>query len=144
MVHNGTMYVMGGETGSSAADNQVWASTDGESWNMVGSAGWSKRYGHRAVVHKGKIYVIGGTFQSSYYNDVWEWTGSGSWVNKGNAPWAGRDSFGVLSHNDLLYVIGGLVSTNDVWSSSDNGQSWSIVSGTKFPARSGVRAVSFP
>ena len=143
VVHNGTMYVMGGETGSSAADNQVWASTDGESWNMVGNAGWSRRYGHRAVVHKGKIYVIGGTFQSSYYNDVWEWTGSGSWVNKGNAPWAGRDSFGVLSYNDLLYVIGGLVSTNDVWSSSD-GQSWNSVSGTKFPARSGVRAVSFP
>ena len=143
VVHNGTIYVMGGETGSSAADNQVWASTDGESWNMVGNAGWSKRYGHRAVVHKGKIYVLGGTFRSSYYSHVWEWTGSGSWVNKGNAPWAGRASFGALSHNGLLYVIGGLASPNDVWSSPD-GQSWTIVQGTKFPARIDTRAVSFP
>ena len=144
VVYNGVIYVMGGETGGSAADSQVWSSGDGENWTSRGDAGWSRRYGHRAVVHNNKIYVIGGTFQSSYYKDVWEWTGSGSWVNKGNAPWAGRDSFGALLHNDLLYVIGGLVSTNDVWSSSD-GQSWTIVSGTKFlPARSGTRAVVFP
>ena len=145
VVYNGRIYVMGGETGSTAATNDVWVSTTGESWAQVGNAGYSKRYGHRAVVHNGKLYVMGGTFDNAYYNDVWSWTGLGnSWVEVvGNAQWAGRASFGVLSYKGLLYVIGGLVSTNDVWSSSD-GQSWTIVSGTKFPARSGTRAVSFP
>ena len=150
VVHKGTIYVLGGETGSSAANSQVWASTDGESWNSVGDAGWSGRWGHGAVVHNDKIYVMGGRLISTFHRDVWEWTGSGAWNKVGDAQWSRRNLLSALSYKGLLYVIGGLtlnngqVGTNDVWSSSD-GQSWNSVSGTKFlPVRSAHQAVIFP
>ena len=93
--HNGRLYVLGGyDNGSlngrklSANNsinnrNDVWSSTDGKNWSLeTDGAGWSRRFGHQALSHNGRLYVLGGYMDSSPYrlNDVWssadgkEWT----------------------------------------------------------------------
>ena len=137
VVHNGRMYVMGGEKGITNDDylNDVWSSADGNSWMLVTmSAAWGGRYEHQAVSHNGRLYVLGGRrykvvdnrYFLDYYNDVWSSVDGQSWSFEGDAAWAKRASHSAVSHNGRLYVMGGHDGSSrrgDVWSSAD-GKSW--------------------
>ena len=133
VVHNGRMYVMGGEKGITNDDylNDVWSSADGNSWMLVTmSAAWGGRYEHQAVSHNGRLYVLGGRRYKdrshTYYNDVWSSVDGQSWSFEGDAAWAKRASHSAVSHNGRLYVMGGHDGSSrrgDVWSSAD-GKSW--------------------
>ena len=40
---------------------QVWQSVDlGQTWTLLGNAGWSARYAHGCVVFNGNVIVSGG------------------------------------------------------------------------------------
>ena len=68
VVHNGLLYVLGGNDGSNK--NDVWSSADGANWRFEGNADWGVREYHQAVSHQGRLYILGG---SGGYdrNDVW-------------------------------------------------------------------------
>ena len=54
--------------------NDVWFSENGTNWTeaTAGSAGWSIRQDHTSIVFDNKIWVLGGSLNTStYYNDVW-------------------------------------------------------------------------
>ena len=65
VVFKGRMWILGGTEDYYFGDdaslkNDVWSSADGEDWKReTASAPWSPRAYHAAVVHDGKLWVIG-------------------------------------------------------------------------------------
>ena len=111
--------------------NEVWSAADGKDWARADNADWPGRTGHQAVVHNGRLYVLGGIegelgFGSSAINDVWSSVDGRIWVEEAvNAGWSKRDDHQAVSHQGRLYVLGGFDGSakNDVWSSAD-GKMW--------------------
>ena len=134
----GKMWMLGGTENyyfgnEKSLKNDVWSSVDGKEWKLAtADAGWSPRAYHAAVVHDGKMWVLGGGNYVPKYqanNDVWcsedgiHWTE----VTK-SAPWHSRLWFSSVVYRDQMWVIGGWSnnpSTNwgDVWHSRD-GKNW--------------------
>ena len=128
LVHNGRMYVLGGGQDGVGPRNDVWSSADGVTWRedkANNSVGWSARWYHQALVHNGRMYVLGGYDKS----DVWSSSDGSSWRFEGDAAWGSRHLYQAVSHAGRLYVLGGIQGANfhnrrnDVWSSLD-GRSW--------------------
>ena len=80
VVFKGRMWILGGTEDYYFGDdkslkNDVWSSADGKEWKReVANAPWSPRAYHAAVVHDGKIWVLGGgNYVPKYHalNDVW-------------------------------------------------------------------------
>ena len=111
--------------------NEVWSAADGKDWARAANADWPGRTGHQAVVHNGRLYVLGGIegelgYGSSAINDVWSSVDGRIWVKEAvNAGWSKRDDHQAVSHQGRLYVLGGFDGSakNDVWSSAD-GKMW--------------------
>lgn len=133
--------------------NDVWCSEDGVNWTQqTEDAGWAGRAGLSAVVHRGAIYVMGGSFNDDsaiiggpptrvYFNDVWCSRDKGvTWTQvNDNAPWMPRAGAVAVSKDGKIYLIGGEDGFtcesggdrcppyfNDVWSSRD-GRHWEQV-----------------
>ncbi len=73
VVFGDKLWIMGGALGSSNARNDVWSSSDGQTWKQIkanDNTGWSKRYMYESIVFKNKIWVLGG-YDGSHRNDVW-------------------------------------------------------------------------
>lgn len=167
----GYMYVLGGQNfrlepndcppfvpdcppfvSSSDFFNDVWRSRDGVHWQqMTGTAPWDGRAGLSSVVHKGEIYVMGGSFNDDpaviggpptrvYFNDVWKSRNGRDWVKlTDNAPWEPRAGAMTVVKNGYIYLLGGedgftcLPESprcppyfNDVWRTRD-GANWELV-----------------
>ena len=124
------IFMLGGWRDSDRT-NEVWSAADGKDWARADNADWPGRTGHQAVVHNGRLYVLGGIegelgFGSSAINDVWSSVDGRIWVEEAvNAGWSKRDDHQAVSHQGRLYVLGGFDGSakNDVWSSAD-GKMW--------------------
>ncbi|MFO1021889.1 MAG: galactose oxidase [Planctomycetales bacterium] len=113
--------------------NDVWSSPDGKLWNLAtNNAGWSPRAYHQAVVHDGKMWVLGGgNYVPAYHskNDVWSSEDGIRWTQvTEHAPWAGRLWFSSVVYRDHIWVLGGWTkepykNLGDVWFSKD-GKTW--------------------
>ncbi|MFN0153124.1 MAG: hypothetical protein ACKVUT_01940 [Gaiella sp.] len=136
--------------------NDVWSSWDGETWRAVTTdAPWAGRAGLSAVVHRGAIYVLGGSQGDDVatggqgrelFNDVWRSYDGRHWTRMTeSAEWSKRAGAAVVSKDGYLYVLGGergfscgfdpaspcqpataTLYFNDVWRSRD-GVSWTLV-----------------
>ena len=141
----GTMYMMGG-LADSVSKKDVWSSTDGKTWSQERDAAWSARYGHAAVVHNNKIYVLGGRTNDGA-NDVWFSADGKTWEEAEGIKLPNRRYFHrAVSQDGLLYVLGGTNFSdynNDVWSSSD-GRNWVKVINATWRGRANFGAVVFP
>lgn len=63
------MWVIGGDDGTNK--NDVWYSTDGQTWTQVtSSAQWSPRRYHTSLVYDNAMWVLGGN-DGDMKNDVW-------------------------------------------------------------------------
>ena len=80
VVFNDRMWILGGTENyyfgdQSSLKNDVWSSADGRTWRQeVAHAPWAPRAYLQAVVHKGRIWVMGGGNYVPEYaaqNDVW-------------------------------------------------------------------------
>ena len=128
------IFVLGGSE-SRKLKNDVWSAADGKKWVSITAAGWTKRAGHQALSHNGRLYVLGGDKGGflSRLNDVWSSADGKNWsLETNNAEWTKREKHQALSHNGRLYVLGGYSNLengrqyrNDVWSSAD-GANWSL------------------
>jgi len=147
----GTIYVMGGRSGSTYL-NDVWQSKDGGvTWaEVTADAPWAGRDGHATVIDsRGTIYVMGGRNgigRTTLLSDVWRSTDGGkTWKEATpDAPWRARDGLtAVIDSSGTIYLlIGAYGSTpyNDVYQSSDGGATWTQTT-TNSPWRSGQTAV---
>ena len=112
---------------NNCSDSVAVTAIVGAAWTEVtANAGWSARQGHRSVVFKNKMWVIGGS-------DVWFSVDGTSWTRAtSDAGWAARRNHSSIVFENKIWVLGGydiinVIQTdiffNDVWS-SDNGISW--------------------
>ena len=94
------------------------------------SPGWSGRWKHASVFHRGNMYVIGGYGDHGYCNDVWSSDDGMTWQRlTTDAQFPPRAMHTLLVHRGILYVIGGFGGhecLNDVWASV-SGQRWTRV-----------------
>lgn len=135
--HRGRMWILGGTENyyfgdANSLKNDVWSSTDGRTWKQeTGSAGWSPRAYHQAVVLRDRIYVLGGgNYVPAYHaqNDVWSSDDGVRWVcETESAPWEPRLWFSAAVYRGRLWVLGGWSKEKDnfgdVWHSAD-GRNW--------------------
>lgn len=138
VVFQNKMWVLGGTEdyyfgNASDLKNDVWSTEDGKTWTQVTEhAPWSPRAYHQAVVHDGKIWVLGGgNYVPEYHalNDVWYSEDGKNWTQATeHAPWSPRLWFSSVVYRDQIWVIGGWSNNpsknwGDVWYSGD-GKSW--------------------
>ncbi|GLS83009.1 hypothetical protein [Paraferrimonas haliotis] len=148
--------------------NDVWSSRDGVNWKqLTANAGWTERAGLSAAVHRGALYVAGGSRNDDsavvagpqpreYFNDVWKSYNGRDWKQvTDNAPWAARAGGVLVSKGGYLYMIGGEDGFtceplpfctppyfNDVWRSK-NGKDWQqMTASAAWPARPGHQCVA--
>lgn len=134
----GRLWILGGTENYYFGDrnslrNDVWSSADGKVWRQeTAGAPWSPRAYHQAVVHDGKIWVLGGgNYVPEYHalNDVWCSEDGIHWTEvTAAAPWSPRLWFSAVAHRNHLWVLGGWSNNpsknwGDVWYSR-NGTDW--------------------
>ena len=117
VVFKGRMWILGGTEDYYFGDdtslkNDVWSSADGKEWKQeTARAPWSPRAYHAAVVHDGKLWVIGGgNYVPKYHalNDVWCSPDGVHWQQvTDHAPWNPRIWFSAVVHRDRMWVLGG-------------------------------------
>jgi Kelch motif len=138
VVFKGRMWILGGTENYYFGDekslkNDVWSSADGKEWRReTAHAPWSPRAYHAAVVHDGKLWVIGGgNYVPGYHalNDVWCSSDGVNWERATeHAPWSPRLWFSAVTYRDRIWVLGGWSDRpsknwGDVWYSRD-GARW--------------------
>ncbi|SIO41173.1 Kelch motif-containing protein [Singulisphaera sp. GP187] len=138
VVFQGRMWILGGIEDYYFGDdksvkNDVWSSADGIEWKQeLANAPWSPRAYHSAVVHDGKIWILGGgNYVPNYHarNDVWCSSDGVNWEQvTEKAPWSPRLWSSAVVYRDRIWVLGGWSNNpsenwGDVWY-SQNGEKW--------------------
>ena len=143
VVHDGAMWIVGGDCNQGHYQNDVWRSTDGVTWDCVCDAvPWGSRALHHTVLFDGAIWVLGGQtmpafagLEEHFHGDVWRSADGESWERVcERAPWPPRGAIGGSAvHDGRLWLLGGgrydtpttpqRAYWNDVWSTAD-GAEW--------------------
>ena len=117
-------------------NSEVWSSADGATWTLeILQAPWEGRHTAGYVVHRGRMWIVGGDGNEGHYqNDVWNSADGVKWepVNA-DVPWKQRVLHHTLVFKDKIWVMGGQtlpqfapekeIFYSDVWNSAD-GVKW--------------------
>jgi hypothetical protein len=157
VVHDGKLWVMGGQTVTRRIQghvprwtrpteetfyNDVWNSRDGVTWTrVIEHAPWAPRgqIGGSAVMN-GRIWILsGGTYYTDYRTDAWSSADGIDWTcHTAQGPWRPRQYHDVAVFDDRLWILEGACqpggNSNDVWY-SDDGTTWTELPGTPWPPR---------
>ena len=79
VVHDGRMWIVGGDCNQGHYQNDVWSSADGVHWVLVNDrVPWASRALHYTLAFDSRIWVMGGQTMPDFaggdeifYNDVW-------------------------------------------------------------------------
>jgi hypothetical protein len=124
-------------------------------WKRVtAEAGWQPRDSQGEAVHRGRLWILGGWFNSQEAppRDVWSSGDGRSWERvTREAPWIHSDLPMTLTFRDRLWLMGGWYNgrlpghsaSHEVWSSAD-GATWSLATrGAAWSPRLAAAAVVF-
>lgn len=145
LVFNGRMWLLGGWNPGDKAhfpkicNSELWSSIDGVTWNLEAKqAPWEGRHTAGYVVHRGRLWIVGGDCnQGHYQSDVWSSADGIHWecVND-HVPWAPRALHHTAAFAGKSWVMGGQTMPrfagadehfyDDVWCSEDGAQ-WTRV-----------------
>jgi len=92
----------------------------------IGTDKFKERSDHNVVSFNGKLYLVGGAKNSTFYSDVWSSIDGRYWLKLASDAFPARKNFGMTTFKNKLWIAGGedLDNTfNDVWSSVD-GVNW--------------------
>jgi len=149
------------DSSTDSPNNWSWFNGEGiynESWyNITPTSGtwWGKRDSLKSVTYPdGTILVFGGANSTVVFNDTWRSTDYGqTWtLTNISSGWQPRqESTAVILSDNTVLIMGGtnLAATtryNDVWKTTDKGNTWSLVNGsagwaTRYAAMSVVNRV---
>ncbi len=136
-VHDGKMWIVGGDTVQGDYQMDVWNSADGAHWNRVSAdAGYPSRVLHTTVSFGGSLLTIGGqSWDAAFFNDSWASTDGVTWKER-TSPSPRFSGRGVVCGSAVfagrVWMIGGgrydtattpWQAFGDVWSSAD-GARW--------------------
>jgi len=142
VVHDGKMWIVGGDPNQKHYQYDVWNSTDGRAWthfNKGRPVPWGPRCLHYTVAFDGYIWVMGGQTMGSFapteerfYRDIWRSRDGMEWeqVIPEEPCWCARGMIGgsVVRDGRMWLIGGGTYDTpkqrdrnyyNSVWSSAD-------------------------
>lgn len=151
-----SIIVMGGRDANGDNLNDVWRSTDnGATWTQVtANAEWTGRVVHNTVaLPDGSIVLIGGADRNGVKNDVWRSTDNGAtWAQvTANAGLTPRESLSSVVMTDGSIIVsggtlpGGYTQFNDVWRSTDKGDTWNqVTANAEWRDRTGHSSVALP
>ncbi len=147
---DGKIWVIGGRADSGLM-NDVWYSTDGETWaEATNSAGWTARNNFAAAVYDdgtgSKMWVLGGNAGGNS-NDVWYSSDGITWTEvdtsaSAGGMWSSRNSHVAASFDGKLWIMGGQNASqlNDVWYTSDGANWYEATSGASWSGRAYLQA----
>jgi hypothetical protein len=140
---DGTDYIYvhhGGDNTTALTQNTSYSADGGSSWTEVtSSVGWSARRGARLAATNDRLLLIGGltriasgSLSNIRANDVWYSTSAtlSAWFAESPNGKAGRFGGAMASSGGVIFLIGGSNGAflmNDVWRTSDQGQTWTMV-----------------
>ena len=120
-------------------NSEVWSSADGATWDFeLKQAPWEERHTAGYVVHRGRMWIVGGDpLQGHYQNDVWHSADGTTWEQATDrVPWAPRVLHYTAAFDGRIWVMGGQTLPqfapeeerfySDVWCSED-GAAWEKV-----------------
>jgi hypothetical protein len=140
------MWIIGGDVNQKHYQNDIWNSSDGKRWTRVAAdAPWSPRALHYTVVHRDRLWVIGGQTMpafspapETFYRDIWTSRDGAHWeqVKPREPYWQPRGMIGGAAvFRDRIWILGGGTYDtpttpqrkfySDVWSSAD-GVTWTL------------------
>ncbi len=140
-------FVIGGGTssGSNLLKNDVWKTTDGNTWTQVtANAGWGRRYYHGLQHFGGKFHVFSGTNESNgRYCDAWSSSDALTWSQAAtSAPCA--EGAAVLQFLGKIWSYSGwngfYINSNQ---STTDGMTWTSNTAVSWTARVGASAFSY-
>lgn len=141
-VHDGYIWVLGGQTVDQYIDNpplrspifysDVWRSADGRKWEKVSDDNpWAPRSLLTApFVFEGRLQIVGGgTYETGlrkrlYFNDRWSSSDGKTWREESDyEPWGARIYHMTAVFDDRMWVMGGNDGHNisDTWFSCGDG-----------------------
>ena len=92
--------------------NDIWSSTDGNTWRCVSKkSDWSPRCFHQLVIYHDRIWLIGGEegITYNYVNDIWSSVDGKKWrIELEHCPWPARHAAGVVVFNNKIWILGGV------------------------------------
>jgi len=155
VVHNDTLFLIGGRLADGSYSSEVWSTTDGTFWTLVTeNAPFGGRVGTRIISFNDKLVLVGGRIDdasSGSLADIWVSENGLNWTRVVvDAPFGNRNlhSLLVINENQLI-LFGGSVLDNgetvnpQLWATSD-GVSWELVrSNLPFGERQLAGAVEF-
>jgi hypothetical protein len=139
VVMNGAIFAIGGaEQQNRPSRRSVWRSLDGRSWELLTDhPGWSARVFHTAVVHDGRIWLLGGYDGANYTSDVWSSSDGVNWqLATSSAPWKARCMHSSAAFDGKLWVLGGRRDIESWWETDFN-DVWSTVDGVRWQRATG-------
>jgi hypothetical protein len=143
VVHDGAMWIVGGDANQGHYQSDVWRSENGAEWELVcPEVPGAPRALYYAAAYDGRIWVMGGQTMPDFapaaealYTDVWCSENGADWTCvTEHAPWPSRGGTeGLVVFGGRLWMLGGgtydtpttpeRLFYNDVWSTTD-GVAW--------------------
>jgi hypothetical protein len=118
LVLNGELYLLGGWTWGPVT-SEIWKTRDLLHWEFLGNAPWPARHGAAWVVHRQRLYVIGGDF----LRDTWSSNNGVDWIqHSATAPFGTLYTPNAASIGGKIVLYagqGGTEGVNNVWESAD-------------------------
>lgn len=131
VVFNNKLYLIKDGYNESAPGCTVWSSNNGIDWTQETNNAFSYRDDFDAIVFNDELYVIGGSWESSFFNEIWKSTDGINWsqVNTGSSIFSSRAGSESIIYENKLWVFGGRNGTSTITNMglwySNNGSSWS-------------------
>lgn len=147
----GLVYIAGATQNADPvfARNDVWRSTDGINWFLVGNAPFSKRLRHVAFVMNNRLWIMGGQVPDGANGTVWALD---AWSTPNTSVWTKEATGGlgaaylaqVVQQTNRVTLIGGVQRgySNNVWQTT-NGRDWNALSANAQFSPRAARGVSF-
>jgi hypothetical protein len=128
LTFDGRMWLLGGWNPGDkkhfprTCNNEVWSSANGKDWRLDkantfldktfdSAKDWEGRHTAGDVVHRNKMWIVGGDVNQGHYHfDVWNSGDGKAWthVNAGKpVPWRPRALHYTVAFKDKIWVIGG-------------------------------------
>ena len=98
----------------------IFRTADMKNWEMMApESNLPKRFFYHPFVFNDKIWIIGGSDETTMYADIWNSEDGIHWIKQAdNLPFGKRDNSQFVLFNNKIFLI-----NNDVWSSAD-GLQW--------------------